>query len=157
MFIDDGWWVDRHCRQTNTSWHGWIKIMAYWLVCCPQCRPTSAAQLKSALSAGQTCSCCSAWVERGGRSSDQFTPTSTERRVTDRQRAEAQVIMAEQQNVKQAWRHNLWTDQNLGSLHQSTSQLHETPVLEQLTFFTFQALQRSKQTYDHTKHTPRCH
>ncbi len=34
--------------------HGWIKIMAYWLVCCPRCRPTSAAVFKSALSAGET-------------------------------------------------------------------------------------------------------
>lgn len=51
-----GWWLvgGLTYRQTNTSWRGWIKIMAYWLVHCPQCRPTSAAELKSALSAGET-------------------------------------------------------------------------------------------------------
>lgn len=40
-----------------------------------------------------------------------------DRAVMDRQRAEAEVIMVEQQHVKQAGRYNLWTDQNLSSLH----------------------------------------
>lgn len=33
--------------QTNTSQHGWMKIMAYWLVHRSRCRPASAPELKS--------------------------------------------------------------------------------------------------------------
>lgn len=52
--LDDDWWVDRHTdRQIHP---GWIKIMAYWWAHCLQCRPTSATELKSALSGGQTSS-----------------------------------------------------------------------------------------------------
>lgn len=70
-------------RQTKTSRHGWIKITAYWLVHYPQCRPTSAAELKSALAAGKTSSrSCAGKTEllwrQGGRASDQFTFTTTE-------------------------------------------------------------------------------
>lgn len=60
------------------------------------------------------------------------------RAVMDRQRAKAQVIMAKQRNVKQTGRYNLWTDQNLCSVHSGKSQLSETFALEQLTYFTFQ-------------------
>lgn len=67
------------------------------------------------------------------------TGAQRDRAVMDRQRVEAEVIMVEQQNVKQAGRYNLWTDQNVGSLNWDTSQLPETPLLEQLTYFTFQA------------------
>lgn len=75
--------------QTNTSQHGWMKIMAYWLVRCSRCRPASAPELKSVyllgkpvavpLLGGERESCSEEEEEAESlTTANHFTPTGTE-------------------------------------------------------------------------------